>query len=412
MLGSGGSEDGCTGTVISNRVYYFTYFLLEFVKPHTLAVDMVLRSGFLTLALKLQEASDLGASDVRIRLSDAISDAHRGTGNWAYYIDHFGDGDSGDVIYSCNGDMKRAPYEITSGTGAAKCVIDMDNASTSCRARSTRSSRTRPTTTQRWRSRSRARSSTKTLPLYERFIGKSERAKATTSDFAGKGRSFPILKADDVMAAVHSMERAGSANHDPTTLKSRIISIAKKKGFESNLPKSWRTAPAKEASPVPIAGEATLKLVESTAFPIDLELRETFGGGRKIKLIAPGKGSTAFYTAEVLKRDGPLVFTAGTPMRIDHPTQQEAAARPEGSVKDWGAVLEKNAYWLDEAEAGAAGAGLFSEIKAFSDHAQTIEEKGPVCGRLDLRLRRSGARRERQDHHPRRRAGAREAHER
>ncbi len=91
-----------------------------------------LRAGYIALALRLQEAADAGdslsAGDVRSRLSDAINDAHRGSGKYAYYVDHFGDAESGDVIYSCDGDTMRAPYEITDTPGAAKCTIDMDNA--------------------------------------------------------------------------------------------------------------------------------------------------------------------------------------------------------------------------------------------------------------------------------------------
>ena len=77
------------------------------------------------------------------------------------------------------------------------------------------------------------------------------------------------------------------------------------------------------------------------------------------------------------------IFHAGLPMRIDHPTPAEAAARPEGSVKDWGAVLAKDAEWLEsyvDRTGKDLGKGLYSEIKPFSDHAQTISEKGPYAG--------------------------------
>ena len=64
-------------------------------------------------------------------------------------------------------------------------------------------------------------------------------------------------------------------------------------------------------------------------------------------------------------------------MRIDHPTHAEEAARPEGSVKDWGAVLESDAVYRDDLPSGP---GLYAPIKKFSDHARTIEEKGPYAG--------------------------------
>ena len=78
------------------------------------------------------------------------------------------------------------------------------------------------------------------VPLCERFISKDERDKADAGDFAGKGKSFPILKPEDVGAAVHSMGRAGSDNHSANTLKKNIIAIAKRKGYTSSLPKEWQ----------------------------------------------------------------------------------------------------------------------------------------------------------------------------
>lgn len=133
---------------------------------------------------------------------------------------------------------------------------------------------------------------------------------------------------------------------------------------------------------------SVLALTESTAFPVDIDITEAVkaAGGLKVKIIAPGKGSTAFYTEEVLKRDGPKVFKSGTPMRIDHPTMAEESARPEGSVKDWGAVLAADAVWLGEGDA-PAGAGLYAPLKPFSDHEATIREKGPYAG---VSIRASG----------------------
>lgn len=128
-------------------------------------------------------------------------------------------------------------------------------------------------------------------------------------------------------------------------------------------------------------GESSVALKESIGFPVDVQLSEAFGGDFKtsynICLIKPGKGSSAFYPSEVLKRDGPKVFKAGTPMRIDHPTRAEEAARPEGSVKDWGAVLESDAVWN---ETGSQGPALYGTVKPFSDHVQLIHEKGPYAG--------------------------------
>ena len=339
----------------------------------------VLTAAYASLALRLQEDNTaISNRDVVSRLQDSLADHFRGSGTWGSYLDHFGDSESGDVVYSAGGDTFKAPYEISGGEGAAKCVIDHDKKKDVV-----------PRTVydeeqdegDHLASMVEAKIYTSgPLPLCERFVSKSERDSMDESDFAGKGKSFPINKPEDIMAAVRSIGRAGAGNLGPSGIRNRIIAIAKRKGWTKYLPESWKTGESKaseSANP-----EATpLKLSESVAFPVDVQLSEAFGGDFKasynICLIKPGKGSSAFYPSEVLKRDGPKVFKAGTPMRIDHPTRAEEAARPEGSVKDWGAVLESNAFWDDN---GKAGPGLYGTVKPFSDHVQTIHEKGPYAG--------------------------------
>jgi hypothetical protein len=88
---------------------------------------MLLRSGFILIAQKLQEAADMAHSNVRTMLSDAVNDAHRGTGKWASYVDHTGDGESGDVIYKDNtGDMRKAPYTLTNVGGKKAAIEDTE----------------------------------------------------------------------------------------------------------------------------------------------------------------------------------------------------------------------------------------------------------------------------------------------
>ena len=78
---------------------------------------MVLRTGTLALATKLQEAGDMMHSEVAAKLRDAVNDAHRGTGKYGNYIDHSGDGETGDCVYSCDGDIRSAPYTVASVGG-------------------------------------------------------------------------------------------------------------------------------------------------------------------------------------------------------------------------------------------------------------------------------------------------------
>ena len=304
----------------------------------------------------LREAGDLSSDDVAARLRDTIADHFRGGSSWGYLVTYFGDSESGEVIYSANSDTRKASYEISgAGDKSSKCVIDFDN-SLNVVPRTIYEEEADEADTYAAMSEAFIKDGIyKTgMPIYERFISKKERDSMDSGDFAGKGRSFPIKTQADVSAAFHSLGRAGADNYSVSTIRANIIRIAKSKGF--SLPKSAEKA-TKESAAAPATG--VLKLSESVGFDVDIELREAFAPSREIKLIAPGKGASAFYPAEVLKRDGPKVFRAGTPMRIDHPTRAEEAARPEGSVKDWGAVLESDAVWRDDHKQGA---GLYGRI--------------------------------------------------
>lgn len=335
---------------------------------------MVLRAGFIAVAMKLQEAADIVHSDVRARLADAINDAYRGTGSWANYIDHTGDGESGDVIYACNGDTFSCPYAISEVDGKAVTSIDKEN-SKDVVPRTTYQEEAEDADHYTAMDEAFKRDGLYAdLPLYERFISKAERDKASADDFAGKGKSFPILKPEDVQAAVHAMGRAGDKNVGMNALKSRIIAIAKRKGWTSELPKSWQNkGAAAESASVEATG---MRLVESAACLETIALREA-RADYEIKLIAPGKGSSAFYPAEVLKRDGPQVFKAGTHVYVNHPTFAEESARPEGDVKNLAGVLTTNAQYHDS---HAKGPGLYGRMKVFADHGQMVEEKAAHVG--------------------------------
>jgi hypothetical protein len=90
----------------------------------------MLRSGSILLAQQLQEAADGNAahSVVRQHLSDAIQAAHKGTGKWANYVDHTGDGSEGDCIYSADGQTMSAPYSITATGSKQTASVDTNKA--------------------------------------------------------------------------------------------------------------------------------------------------------------------------------------------------------------------------------------------------------------------------------------------
>lgn len=100
-------------------------------------------------------------------------------------------------------------------------------------------------------------------------------------------------------------------------------------------------------------------------------------GTIRIKIVDPGWGTSGYYPADVLKRDGPQVFPAGTHMFVDHPTATEEAERPERSLQDLGAVLVSGAQWQDDP---SGGPGLYADAKVFSSFQPVLEELAPHIG--------------------------------
>lgn len=89
------------------------------------------------------------------------------------------------------------------------------------------------------------------LAYMERFMkrnkdpnvgGGVDRDKIPGADFAGKDRSYPIVKPGDVSDAASSIGRAGPSNYSTDQLKKNIIRIAKRKGpaFVAELPEVWK----------------------------------------------------------------------------------------------------------------------------------------------------------------------------
>jgi hypothetical protein len=336
-----------------------------------------LRAGYAEIAICIQEAmDDLTSNDVRGRLSDAVRTATKDTGNWAYYVDHTGDDESGDVYYSCGGDVMCSPYEMSkSGDNAPKAVVHHDQGM-----------KVVPRTiyepeaddADEYATMSESAKLYDKALLYERFISKDERDAADTSDFAGKGKSFPILKPGDVTAAAHALGRAGSGNSSTSTIKSNIIAIAKRKGWTKYLPKAWQDgAKASESQ----RAKESLRLVEhmpGSGFLEPVKLREAGRSTYPILLITPGTGSSAHYRSEVLKQaadDGK--FPAKTFMYWNHPTEAEESARPEGDLDKLAAITTKPGVWKEN---GPKGPGVYAEAKPMADYADKIETRAKDIG--------------------------------
>lgn len=90
-----------------------------------------------------------------------------------------------------------------------------------------------------------------------------------------------------------------------------------------------------------------------------------------IRIATPGWGSTGFYSADVLKRDGPKIFPAGTHMFWNHPTESENAERPEGDLDRLAAVTTVPAFWQQN---GADGPGLYTTAALRERYAPDVAE--------------------------------------
>lgn len=139
-----------------------------------------------------------------------------------------------------------------------------------------------------------------------------------------------------------------------------------------------------------LLGSVTIpaQVVEAVAQDIENEFTHLVeasikDGRARIRIIAPGKGASGYYTESVLQRDGPSVFTAGTKMFADHPTPVEGKARPERSIRDIVATLATDAVWES---AGPVGPGLYSDIKIMPDWRERVEALAPHIG-VSIRTR-------------------------
>ena len=353
------------------------------------------KKRFTDFFARLLEAAgiELSHSDICKSLQDALSDMY--PNQYAYVCDVFGDDESGDVVYRCGGDTLKASYEIGLSDGSRTTTIDTENAKNVLprvvydeeadeddhmaamsdddddvsEALKTERIFERFPGSKDW---------DKSLWLLtERFISKGERDAADSSDFAGKGKSFPILKPGDVKAAVHAMGRAGANNKSTDALKSSIIRIAKRKGWTKYLPKAWQTGNSESdaATEGSRPGAAEVELTGDT-----IPLKEGAvgqDGTAYLKLIAPGWGSSGYYSEKVLQQDGAKAFPSGTKNFWNHQTDAEEAARPEGSLRDLASVLTEDAHYDKD---GPAGPGLYAKAKVFEEFRQPVDDLAKHIG--------------------------------
>lgn len=107
----------------------------------------------------------------------------------------------------------------------------------------------------------------------------------------------------------------------------------------------------------------------------------------RAKLIsADVQGSTGFYPAAVLERDGANAFQAGTHIYFDHPTQEESWDRPERSVRDLAGALIENAQYVQN---DPEGPGLYARVQFFPDFREQIAGMAEVMP-VEMSIRAAG----------------------
>jgi len=107
-------------------------------------------------------------------------------------------------------------------------------------------------------------------------------------------------------------------------------------------------------------------------------------GTMSLKIIQPGWGSSGYYPKEVIERDIPKVFPAGTKMYWNHATATEEMERPEGDLRNLAAVTVSDPIWL---ESGPNGPGMYAEARPFAGYASVIDEIG---GHIGVSIRGKG----------------------
>lgn len=137
--------------------------------------------------------------------------------------------------------------------------------------------------------------------------------------------------------------------------------------------------PLREAADSPTGAEA----IQESFIPLS-EKAVRRDGTIGIKLIAPGWGSSGYYSPQILERDAPRVFGPGTQMFWNHDTQMEEAERPEGDLSRLAAVITSTPRY--EAN-GSEGPGVYADARVMAGYAPVIDDIAEAIG---LSIRAAG----------------------
>ncbi len=310
------------------------------------------------IAREAADASDVPSNDLRSWLSDALRDM-RGDNEygygWCYLTDFIGDGESGVVIFCCDGDLTQAPYAITQTDGNISVSIDMAQCVDVVQ-----------TTT------------------YKRE-GMEEPAptaamEAKKPKLNGKmAAKFKAKMGATVKKPVKAAEAGARHSKTDQSLIQTIHDHSIALGAEAG-------ATADDANDNGVDEAAALEIIGDV-----IPLREGAvgqDGTAYLKLIQPGWGSCGYYPAEVLERDGPKIFKDGTKSFWNHQTVAEESARPEGDLRDLASVLTEDAHYEKN---GPAGEGLYAKANVFEQFRAPVDS---LAKHIGMSIRASGVAKE------------------
>lgn len=121
------------------------------------------------------------------------------------------------------------------------------------------------------------------------------------------------------------------------------------------------------------------------------------GGRREVTIIEEGWGTSGYYSGEVIGRDIPVIFPAGSKMYLNHPTESEEFERPERDLNDLvgtlattprtagiAAVAEANVYghWQDAISEMANDIGLSIRAYGIAEDGSAGGKDGPIVESL------------------------------
>lgn len=107
-------------------------------------------------------------------------------------------------------------------------------------------------------------------------------------------------------------------------------------------------------------------------------IKKSHGARRRAKLIAADTwGSSGYYPAEILERDGPKVFITGVQMFENHLTESQEYERPEGDLRNLVGKLVTDAVFNP---ADPDGPGLYADVEFYESYVPRINEIGDDIG--------------------------------